>query len=280
MGSYGRAVRVLTGTSGWSYPAWKGSFYPRDLPATRFLEHYASRLATVEVNATFYRMPLARTLALWRAQAPAGFVFALKAPQRITHQKRLLGVGEDVAHFFGAAVALGSALGPVLFQLPPSMKRDVPRLRALLEIIPSGARAAFEFRHESWLSADVLQTVADAGAALCIADTDEGDHPARGDRTVRLPAPAPHELRRRRARTLGGASPRAALGRGLRVLQARGRGARTRVRAPAGGARNACRGVVAGAAWAVTGSLASRESALLNRTPIGDRSALGRSSRA
>ncbi len=177
MGSYGRAVRVLTGTSGWSYPAWKGSFYPRDLPATRFLEHYASRLATVEVNATFYRMPLARTLALWRAQAPAGFVFALKAPQRITHQKRLLGVGEDVGHFFGAAVALGSALGPVLFQLPPSMKRDVPRLRALLEIIPSGARAAFEFRHESWLSADVLQTVADAGAALCIADTDEGTTP-------------------------------------------------------------------------------------------------------
>ena len=119
VGSYGRAVRVLTGTSGWSYPAWKGSFYPRDLPATRFLEHYASRLATVEVNATFYRMPLARTLALWRAQAPAGFVFALKAPQRITHQKRLLGVGEDVGRFFGAAVALGSALGPVLFQLPP-----------------------------------------------------------------------------------------------------------------------------------------------------------------
>jgi uncharacterized protein YecE (DUF72 family) len=170
-------VRVLTGTSGWSYPAWKGLFYPHDLPGARFLAHYASRLATVEVNATFYRMPLARTLALWRAQAPAGFVFALKAAQRITHQKRLLGVGEDVAHFFGAAAELGTALGPVLFQLPPSMKRDVGRLRALLELVPAGARAALEFRHESWLTAEVLQTIADAAAALCIADTDEGTTP-------------------------------------------------------------------------------------------------------
>jgi uncharacterized protein YecE (DUF72 family) len=170
-------VRVLTGTSGWSYPAWKGLFYPHALPAARFLEHYASRLAAVEVNATFYRMPLARTLALWRAQAPSGFVFALKAAQRITHQKRLLGVGEEVTRFLGAALELGPALGPVLFQLPPSMKRDVPRLRALLELIPSGVRAAFEFRDDSWLSTDVLQTVADAGAALCIADTDEGTTP-------------------------------------------------------------------------------------------------------
>lgn len=168
---------MLTGTSGWSYPAWKGLFYPHDLPGARFLAHYASRLATVEVNATFYRMPLARTLALWRAQAPAGFVFALKAAQRITHQKRLLGVGEDVAHFFGAAAELGTALGPVLFQLPPSMKRDVGRLRALLELVPAGARAALEFRHESWLTAEVLQTIADAAAALCIADTDEGTTP-------------------------------------------------------------------------------------------------------
>lgn len=168
---------MLTGTSGWSYPAWKGVFYPQDLPGTRFLEHYASRLAAVEVNATFYRMPLGRTLALWRAQTPSGFVFALKAAQRITHQKRLLGVGEEVTRFIGAALELGPALGPVLFQLPPSMKRDVARLRALLELLPSGVRAAFEFRHESWLSTDVLQTIADAGAALCIADTDEGTTP-------------------------------------------------------------------------------------------------------
>jgi uncharacterized protein YecE (DUF72 family) len=170
-------VRVLTGTSGWSYPAWKGLFYPRDLPATRFLAHYATRLATVEVNATFYRMPVARTLALWRAQTPAGFVFALKAAQRITHQKRLAGVGEEVTRFFAAAAELGVALGPVLFQLPPSMKRDVGRLRDLLELVPAGARAALEFRHESWRSSDVLQTVADARAALCVADTDEGTTP-------------------------------------------------------------------------------------------------------
>jgi uncharacterized protein YecE (DUF72 family) len=170
-------MRVLTGTSGWSYPAWKGLFYPHDLPGARFLAHYASRLATVEVNATFYRMPLARTLALWRAQAPADFMFALKAAQRITHQKRLVGVGEEVARFFGAAAELGAALGPVLFQLPPSMKCDVARLRAFLELIPTHARVAFEFRHESWLSAEVLQAIADASAALCIADTDEGTTP-------------------------------------------------------------------------------------------------------
>jgi uncharacterized protein YecE (DUF72 family) len=170
-------VRVLTGTSGWSYPAWKGPFYPPHLPASRFLAHYASRLGSVEVNATFYRMPLGRTLALWRSQTPADFVFALKAARRITHERRLDGVGEEVARFFGAAAELGAALGPVLFQLPPSMKRDVPRLRALAELVPPGARAAFEFRHESWLAGDVLQTLADAGAALCVADTDDGTTP-------------------------------------------------------------------------------------------------------
>jgi uncharacterized protein YecE (DUF72 family) len=170
-------VRVLTGTSGWSYPAWKGRFYPRDLPASRFLAYYASRIAAVEVNATFYRMPLSRTLALWGAQAREGFVFALKASRRITHEKRLEAVGEDVARFFGAAAALGPALGPVLFQLPPTAKRDVARLRALVEVIPTGVRAAFEFRHESWLAEDVLQTLADAGVALCAADTDEATTP-------------------------------------------------------------------------------------------------------
>ncbi|WP_242343331.1 DUF72 domain-containing protein [Anaeromyxobacter terrae] len=170
-------MRVHSGTSGWSYPAWKGRFYPGDLPARGFLAHYASRLETVEVNATFYRMPLARTLALGRAQVPAGFVFALKASQRITHQKRIEGVGEEVARFFRAAVELGPALGPALFQLPPTLKRDVARLRDLLEVVPAGARIAFEFRHESWQAEDVLLTLADAGAALCIADTDEATTP-------------------------------------------------------------------------------------------------------
>ncbi|WP_242338608.1 MULTISPECIES: DUF72 domain-containing protein [unclassified Anaeromyxobacter] len=170
-------MRVRTGTSGWSYPAWKGRFYAPALPARGFLGHYATRLETVEVNATFYRMPVASTLALWRAQVPAGFTFALKASRLITHHKRIEGVGEEVSRFFRAAVELGPSLGPVLFQLPPTFERDVARLRDLLELVPPGARIAFEFRHESWQAEDVRRTLADAGAALCIADTDDATTP-------------------------------------------------------------------------------------------------------
>jgi uncharacterized protein YecE (DUF72 family) len=170
-------MRVLAGTSGWSYPAWKGRFYPADLPASRMLGAYAARLPTVEVNATFYRMPQARTLAGWRAEAPPSFVFALKAPQRITHVKRLAGVEEDVSYFLRSAAELGSALGPVLWQLPPSARKDLPRLRDFLALLPRGARAALEFRHASWLSDDVLAELAGAGAALCLADDEERSTP-------------------------------------------------------------------------------------------------------
>jgi uncharacterized protein YecE (DUF72 family) len=170
-------MRIVTGTSGWSYPAWKGRFYPAALPATRFLAHYSARLAAVEVNATFYRTPQARILAAWGRQVPAGFLFALKAPRRITHRKRLEHVGEDVAHFVGVAAELGAALGPVLFQLPPTAKRDVARLRDLLAVLPEGVRTAFEFRHGSWLADDVLAVLTDAGAALCVADTEETTTP-------------------------------------------------------------------------------------------------------
>ncbi len=166
-------MRVLTGTSGWSYPAWKGRFYPEGLPATRFLAHYARTLDAVEVNATFYRAPQASTLATWRGEVRPGFVFALKAPQRITHRKRLLDVGADVAWFLGAAAELGNALGPILFQLPPTLRRDLPRLRDFLALLPRGAASAFEFRHPSWFHDGVLAALSDAGAALCIAETDE-----------------------------------------------------------------------------------------------------------
>jgi uncharacterized protein YecE (DUF72 family) len=176
-GGYACPVRVLTGTSGWSYPAWKGRFYPDDLPSSRMLAAYAQRLDTVEVNATFYRMPQPKTLAAWRAQARPGFVFALKAPQRVTHRKRLEGVADDTAFFLRAAAELGDALGPVLVQLPPTMRKDVPRLRAFLELLPRGGRAAFEFRHPSWHEDDVLAALADAGAALCVADTEETTTP-------------------------------------------------------------------------------------------------------
>jgi len=122
-------------------------------------------------------MPKPETLAAWRAQVPAGFVFALKAPQRITHVKRLSGAGDLAGAFARSAAELGPALGPVLYQLPPTMKRDLPRLLDFLEALPPGGRAAFEFRHASWLDDAVLDALRGRGAALCIADTDEGTTP-------------------------------------------------------------------------------------------------------
>ena len=171
-------MRVITGTSGFSYAAWKGSFYPRDLPSRRMLAWYASRLPAVEANATFYRLPRPETLASWREQVPTGFTFALKAPQRVTHVKRLRDAGDVVAAFYRAAAELGETLGPVLFQLPPTLARDLPRLQDFLALLPPGGRAAFEFRHPSWLDDAVLNTLARAGAALCIAEADESSTPA------------------------------------------------------------------------------------------------------
>lgn len=170
-------MRILAGTSGYSYPAWKGSFYPADLPSSRMLAAYAERLPTVEVNATFYRMPRPEMLAGWRRQAPDSFVFALKAPQRLTHVRRLSGVAEDVARFLSAAAELGPALGPVLWQLPPTFRKDLPRLRDLLALLPRGGRSAFEFRHESWRDDEVLLALREAGAALCVADGEDGATP-------------------------------------------------------------------------------------------------------
>jgi uncharacterized protein YecE (DUF72 family) len=170
-------MRILAGTSGYSYPAWKGKLYPSDLPSSRFLSAYAERLPAVEINATFYRMPSGAMLARWRGQVPAGFVFALKGPQRITHVKRLASSAEDVARFQGAAAELAEALGPVLWQLPPSLRKDLPRLRDFLALLPRGGRAAFEFRHPSWHADDVLAALADAGAALCVADDEERTTP-------------------------------------------------------------------------------------------------------
>jgi uncharacterized protein YecE (DUF72 family) len=170
-------VRVLAGTSGWSYPAWKGAFYPEKLPATRMLAAYAERLPAVEVNATFYRLPAAKTLAGWRDQVPEAFSFALKGPQRVTHVARLRDAAEPVALFLRAAAELGPKLGPVLWQLPPSFKKDLPRLEAFLGLLPPGGRWAFEFRHPSWLEDDVLDLLRGRGAALCLADTEEGQTP-------------------------------------------------------------------------------------------------------
>jgi uncharacterized protein YecE (DUF72 family) len=171
------SVRVLCGTSGFSYAPWKGPFYPPDLPNQRMLAFYAGRLPTVEVNNTFYRIPTVKTLAGWREQVGAEFRFALKAPQRITHQKRLVAVEDTVAFFYRTMAELGELLGPVLYQLPPSLKKDLPRLTAFLSLLPAGGRAAFEFRHASWFADDVYEAMRARGAALCIAESEELETP-------------------------------------------------------------------------------------------------------
>jgi uncharacterized protein YecE (DUF72 family) len=163
-------MHIRIGTSGFSYKEWKGSFYPEDLPATEMLRHYAGKFSTVEINNTFYRMPSASVLASWAEQVPDGFTFALKASQRITHRSRLKDSADSVEFFFRVAATLGDRLGPVLFQLPPNLKRDLPRLRDFLPLLPAGSRAAFEFRDESWFDEEVYAALREARAALCVAE--------------------------------------------------------------------------------------------------------------
>jgi len=166
-------MRVLVGTSGFSYPAWRGSFYPEKLPEPKMLGHYATRMGAVEINNTFYRMPTPETLARWAAETPDAFRFALKSPRRITHDRRLNDVTSAVERLDQAARALGEKLGPILFQLPPNMKKDVVRLDDFLAMLPPGLRAAMEFRHTSWFEDDVYACLRTRGAALCIAESEE-----------------------------------------------------------------------------------------------------------
>ena len=172
-------MRILPGTSGFSYKEWKGSFYPEDLPDSEMLRFYSSRLPAVEINNTFYRMPRAALLETWAEQVPDGFSFALKASQQITHRKRLKEAGEAVSYFLQVATTLGDRLGPVLFQLPPNLKKDLPRLSEFLAGLPPSFRAAFEFRHDSWFAEEVLTSLADRGAALCWAEDEELATPRR-----------------------------------------------------------------------------------------------------
>jgi uncharacterized protein YecE (DUF72 family) len=165
-------MTIRVGTSGYNYAEWKGSFYPADLSAAKMLPYYAARFPTVEINATFYRMPTAKTLAGWDAATPASFVLALKAPQRITHFARLRGIDEPLRFFCDTARTLGPKLGPLLFQLPPNFKKDTDRLAETLFMLPPDLRCAFEFRHETWLADDVYDLLRRRNAALCIADSD------------------------------------------------------------------------------------------------------------
>jgi uncharacterized protein YecE (DUF72 family) len=166
-------MKLYAGTSGYNYDPWKGPFYPADLPKAKMLAFYASRFEAVEINYSFYRKPSTSTLTNWAAQVPPGFRFVLKGWQRITHQQRLKDAGPLVASFWEVAQVLGDRLGPILFQLPPDLKKDAARLHDFLETLPKGLRAAFEFRHESWFDEEVYALLRGAGAALCIAESDK-----------------------------------------------------------------------------------------------------------
>lgn len=166
------------GTSGYSYAAWKGSFYPKDLPAEAMLAHYATRLPAVEINNTFYRMPRGNVLENWAAAVPDDFRFVIKASRRITHLQRLKEVAEPTGYLLDKVALLGDRLGAVLFQLPPNLPRDWDRLAAFLELLDGRVPAAFEFRHPSWFEADTIDLLRAAGAALCISEDDSSDGPA------------------------------------------------------------------------------------------------------
>ncbi len=173
-----RDMRLRAGTSGFSYKEWKGPFYPEALPAKKMLGYYAERLSTVEINNTFYRMPKPEVLEGWATKVPEDFVFVLKASRRITHHARLKEASYDsLDYLWKVATPLGSHLGPILFQLPPNMKKDIELLRAFIERLPDGMRAAFEFRNDSWFDAEVYSALEDAGQTLCLADTDASDEP-------------------------------------------------------------------------------------------------------
>jgi uncharacterized protein YecE (DUF72 family) len=166
--------RVYTGTSGFAYPTWKPAFYPPDVPAKRFLEHYATRLTSTEINYTYRRLPSKKSLEDWVAATPPGFLFSLKAHMKLTHILRLKDCESFLQVFLNAIDPLRvvGRLGPVLFGLPPSMKADVELLRSFLSQLPSDQRFAFEFRHPSWLRQPVYDVLAERQVCLCLAESE------------------------------------------------------------------------------------------------------------
>ena len=170
---------LYAGTSGFAYPAWKPGFYPAKTPANQFLKHYAGRLNSVEINYTFRRLPSASTLQNWVEQTPAGFLFAVKANMRITHILRLKNAGEATELFLKMIDPLRTSrrLGPILFQLPPAVKCDVPLLREYLAPLPKDLRYAFEFRHASWLTDAVYDALREHNVSLCVAESEKLEVP-------------------------------------------------------------------------------------------------------
>lgn len=164
---------VWIGTSGYNYPEWKGTFYPSGLAAAKMLPYYSERFSAVEVNYTFYRLPTAAVVSGWAAATPPGFRFALKAPRRITHIAKLRDCESLLRTFLDAASTLGPQLGPVLFQLPPTTKKDLPTLDRFTASLPPHTRAAFEFRHVSWFDPEVMDLLRARNAALCVSDSEK-----------------------------------------------------------------------------------------------------------
>jgi uncharacterized protein YecE (DUF72 family) len=166
-------MKLHVGTSGYGYKPWKGKFYPKDLPDKEMLSYYATQFGAVEINNTFYRLPKAAVLKAWLKEVPKTFIFSLKAPQQITHRQRLLSAQRPTTAFLKLAAIIGPQLGPLLFQLPPNFKQDLPRLREFLNLIPVETRVAFEFRHPSWFTDETYNLFRERNIALCIAESEE-----------------------------------------------------------------------------------------------------------
>ncbi len=171
--------RILAGASGYSFKEWKGDFYPDSIKPEEMLRYYVERLPTVEINNTFYRMPQPAVLENWAATAPEGFRFAIKASRRITHMARIKpdSAGESLAYLYRTLDTLGEKRGPVLFQLPPNLKKDLPRLTGFLALLPQNHGAAFEFREDSWFDDEVYEALRQAGAALCLSEREDSTQP-------------------------------------------------------------------------------------------------------
>lgn len=170
-------MNVQVGTSGYNYPEWRGTFYPEKFSTSKMLAFYAERFPTVEINYTFYRMPTGKLLQGWADGTPERFTFTLKAPRRLTHDAKLQRCEDTLKAFWEAAQTLGPKLGVLLFQLPPNFKKNADVLRAFVELLPDGTRAAFEFRHDSWFDAETYDVLRGRNVALCIADSEKMSTP-------------------------------------------------------------------------------------------------------
>ena len=166
-------MNTFVGTSGYNYPEWRGTFYPEKFSAAKMLGYYSERFPTVEINYTFYRIPTEKLLAGWAAGTPETFTFTLKAPRKITHDSKLQRCEDLLQTFCRTARTLGPKLATLLFQLPPTFKKDAAVLRAFVDLLPEGTRAAFEFRHPSWFDAEVFDALRARNIALCIADSEK-----------------------------------------------------------------------------------------------------------